>query len=736
MFMTNKKSHIIMCLAMFCMTVQAQRADLSKMSPFVRHAALTQIKRSQPSRTNGNETHESPECLCAFVRTAGNTDSILTANNCHKLAQFGDISIVNIPLDRLCCLSLSRNVTRIEAGQGTCLHLDSVSTQINATDIHTGTHLPQAYTGEGVVMGIQDIGFDLTHPNFYNSDGTEYRIRRFWDQLSADPSGNRMYVGAEYTDKEDILAYAHSRDGLKETHGTLTLGAAAGSGCGSKYRGIAYGSDICLVSNAVTSDAEFIKPEDQYKYTYATDALGFKYIFDYAAQQGQPCVISFSEGSQQDFRGDDLLYYEVLRDMCGPGRIIVSSAGNTGHVKNRIRKASGRDSAGCFLKLYGNKTLYFTTVADGNFDMRFVTYGTGNDTLTIPTASIVTTKDSTMTVKARLSGKDYTFDIVAYRSCYDNKQTAFDVNISGPKHIGMTTPLSIELIGRDRVIEFYRGNGEMSTDRHNPALCDGDNSYGINSPSSSPYVICVGASSYRTQYVNHLGEHITYDCGSNGERANYSSEGPTYDGRTKPDVLAPGTNIIIPASSYYIENNPDMLESMTGTFCHDNRTYGWLSASGTSMSSPIVGGIIALWLQADPALTPDDVSGILARTCTRYAEMTSVPDNRYGYGQIDAYRGLLDILGVSAIETISKHQPSGLQFSTEDNTLHIIADKPVGGSLEISVFSSNGLLLQRHTANSDNGHYDIDLSGLAKGVYIIQANGHEQTAAGSTLIRI
>ena len=59
-----------------------------------------------------------------------------------------------------------------------------------------------------------------------------------------------------------------------------TLGIAAGCGYDSPYRGMAYESDICLVSNAVSDDEQFIDSTDYYKYTYATDALGFKYIMD------------------------------------------------------------------------------------------------------------------------------------------------------------------------------------------------------------------------------------------------------------------------------------------------------------------------------------------------------------------------------------------------------------------------------------------------------------------------
>ena len=85
---------------------------------------------------------------------------------------------------------------------------------------------------------------------------------------------------------------------------------------------------------------------DVYKYTYATDALGFKYIFDYAEQTNQPCVISFSEGSQQDFYGYDVLYYEMLGELVGPGRILVASAGNEGRKLSYLRKERGREKAG------------------------------------------------------------------------------------------------------------------------------------------------------------------------------------------------------------------------------------------------------------------------------------------------------------------------------------------------------------------------------------------------------
>ncbi|MFR5269647.1 MAG: S8 family serine peptidase [Hoylesella buccalis] len=147
-------------------------------------------------------------------------------------------------------------------------------------------------------------------------------------------------------------------DGYR-THGTHTLGIAAGSGYDSPYRGMAYESDICLVSNAVSDDEQFIDSADYYKYTYATDALGFKYIMDYARERNLPCVISFSEGSNQDFHGDDQLYYAILDSLSGPGRIIVASAGNEGAKKSFFRKPIGKKSAGTFVSDSRN-SLYFT----------------------------------------------------------------------------------------------------------------------------------------------------------------------------------------------------------------------------------------------------------------------------------------------------------------------------------------------------------------------------------------
>jgi len=109
-------------------------------------------------------------------------------------------------------------------------------------------------------------------------------------------------------------------------------------------------------------------------------------------------------------------------------------------------------------------------------------------------------------------------------------------------------------------------------------------------PADSRHVLAVGA-------VN-----------SRGELAAWSSRGPTYDGRLKPDVIAQGVQVAI--------------ASATGSFTQGN---------GTSFATPVLAGLAALLLQAHPALTPDSIITLFHENGDRALS----PDNGYGYGLPD-----------------------------------------------------------------------------------------------------
>ena len=672
----------------------AQRPRYEKMSPFVREAMASALATKQLTRSQSDD-----RLLTAFVRIDGNAAEVLRQYGCKELARVGDISIAAIPLSSLGALSCGRQVKRIETGRRCSIQMDTTRLVVNAEKVYTGEGLSQSYTGHGVVVGVQDIGFDLTHPNFYSADMSRYRIKALWDQLSRDTIGSTLYVGRDYVGRDALLELKHPIDGETQTHGTHTAGIAAGSGAEgngvvSPYRGMACGADLVLVDNAA-DNASLIDPKDYYKFTYATDALGFKYIFDYAERMHQPCVINFSEGSSQDFHGYDQLYYELLAKLIGSGRIIVSSAGNDGARNSYIHKNIGKERAGAFI-MGNEKRFSCTAKSKQTFTFRVSVYDNvaSPQIVDISTVKVCNAQDSLLTDSLLVGGKKYIWRVLAYPNSYDTSETAYDIQISSPSKLGDSPQVSLQVMGRDADIELYRMSGYMFPHSLDPVLDAGDCRYTIFSPSSSPDVICVGSTSYRTQFVNYLGEKKVYDSGQKGIRSSFSAMGPTLDGRIKPDVMAPGQNIISSYSTFFINNPKNVNASVKSDVRHfeyNGRTYAWNANAGTSMSAPVVTGAIALWLQADPTLTPADCLEIFAKTCSHYDTSLSYPNNLYGYGQIDVAAGLREVLRRKAlgINTIGQKKVS----EQYDNRIYLLDGRYVGTSdanLPKGIYIRNG----------------------------------------------
>ena len=665
-------------LSLTTLSAWAQRPAFGKMSPLVRQAWLAQQRMVNKTKAKAvaKANVRSERTIMAFVKLASADSSPLTEQGAQVLAQKGGLFVANIPLGSLAPLSCDERVVRIEAGQRATTHMDTTAVVVNATSAQQLLRLPQAYTGRGVVVGVQDIGFDLTHPNFFSPDMAQYRIKALWDQLAIDTLQSSLPVGRDYVGRDSLLALGCPRDGLKQTHGTHTAGIAAGSGAEgadtlSPYRGIAWESDICLVCNATTDDIALINPDDYYKYTYALDALGFKYIFDYADRVGKPCVINFSEGSRQDFQGYDVLYYEMLDSLVGPGHIIVSSAGNDGQAINYLHKAPSQQSAGLFCGS-NLQNVGFTTKATADFTLRLSVYSQADapQVIDVPMSKVLATSDSTLVDTVAVGDYKYVVSATAYPSCYNADEVVCDWDVITLAHIfSKCYPVAVQLVGQGADVELFPVTGWLYHSSVDNSLADGDNSHSINSPSSAPAVICVGATGYRTQFINYLGQQKVYDNGQGGARTPFSGVGPTFDGRVKPDVMAPGQNIISSYSSFYLENNPDAgdINSDVRHFSHKGRTYAWNSNAGTSMSSPVVAGAIALWLQADPSLSPSDCLSIFEKTCRRYDPMLSYPNNLYGYGEIDVTAGLEEVLRRQAagVQSVPVQQATGRIYTLD-----------------------------------------------------------------------
>jgi subtilisin family serine protease len=321
----------------------------------------------------------------------------------------------------------------------------------------------------------------------------------------------------------------------------------------------------------------------------------------------------------------------------------------------------------------------------------------------------------------------------------NQKKNAFDILINAPEAAGIKTSLWFEMEGKEAESRMFIASGYFYNTKMNIRTGDAVKGYNIHSPGSAPGVICVGATSYRHSYYNYLGNYFESSAFIDGHRAHYSSIGPTIDGRIKPDVVAPGTNVIAAYSSYYLEANPDAsdIESDVSHFDFNGRTYAWNANTGTSMSTPVVAGIIALWLEACPTLTTAGVIEIFKNTCIHPEPSMTYPNNEYGYGAINAYRGLLYILGLDpslGIDTVSANQPEKIKFSLEDRLLKIHFDKSAESSGLLHIYTISGQKVKSLPISKDC--QQIDLSNLNTGIYAVQISTNNKSTTGSTLIRL
>lgn len=193
----------------------------------------------------------------------------------------------------------------------------------------------------------------------------------------------------------------------------------------------------------------------------------------------------------------------------------------------------------------------------------------------------------------------------------------------------------------------------------------------------------------------------------------------------KPEVTAPGYNIISARSKLYSGNkkrwnDDNELVVARGTYNNEEREV--LMLSGTSMSSPVMTGIVALWLQAKPTLTREEIIATLSRTCKKLEPTLSYPNNGYGYGEVDAYAGLIDILGVAtSIPTLSR---TLADVTLQGHTLHI---EGITEPTTVNVYTLNGQKV--YSTQTADGR--VDLPNLPTAVYAVQIG-----TVGSSLIRL
>jgi hypothetical protein len=174
-----------------------------------------------------------------------------------------------------------------------------------------------------------------------------------------------------------------------------------------------------------------------------------------------------------------------------------------------------------------------------------------------------------------------------------------------------------------------------------------------------------------------------------------SGNGPTFDGRIKPDVAAQGEGTYFYAS-------------YSGSF-----TWG----NGTSLSSPIIAGMMACLWQS----MPDRTNMELIEMVKQSASLADDPDNKIGYGIPDFMEAnLLSVYEQDDVDFFAEVSAYPNPFINDVN-LSFRAEKP--GTVELNLVDLTGRMLRSETYTHKSGDNTLlleDLGNIPGGIYFLR----------------
>lgn len=192
---------------------------------------------------------------------------------------------------------------------------------------------------------------------------------------------------------------------------------------------------------------------------------------------------------------------------------------------------------------------------------------------------------------------------------------------------------------------------------------------------------------------------------ANGEKTSFSSIGPTYDGRIKPDVMSYGYNVTVasPGNNYYEGN-------------------------GTSFATPSLAGMLACFWQAKKDFPASEIIKVLKQSANNYSN----PNGEYGYG-IPDFMKAFDMLNLSECDNFDEK----MIFSVHPNPSNGLVKINFNYEeyVEVKVFDVCGRVVHSFdNQGCDDSVMNDGLSGLDAGVYVIKAFG-ENVSQTTKLIK-
>lgn len=692
-----------------------------------------------------------------IVLSDGVDASGFTAKGVEVTCDLGSVAIISANIDDIIALENNEMVKSISFGELRTPMMDRTRRFTGADVIQAGGEgLSQAYKGAGVVCGIFDTGLDPNHANFLNAD-KESRVKAVWNYTSSDGSA-RAYLSSEAISK-------FTTDTKDETHGTHTLGIMAGAYNGNGGRVATINDD-----NRVTVSSAFKKIANPY-YGMAPESSimigcgplydanilsGVKKIVDYADELGMPSVVNLSLGGNIGPHDGTDATSRALAEL-GKRTLIFMAAGNEGGDSISVDRVLGTPANfSTLLKFNGNYSGYIDMWTDTSEPFTLIPVVQDLTTgVTTEVCEINGDAETTLKVaSSSVTGANFTnemFDkafssssILVSRSKNLSTNNRYNARVNVTIRLNTTSNkngnlvLGFKIVGKSgqhiQIVskaEGADGSPVFFSSMGQQGFIDGNPDFTISSMACGENIVCVGAWNARSIWpvIGGGGVYFTAAGYELGAPAGYSSYGVLADGRSLPDLVAPGTSVISSISSYYMGTVEGQLGDAFSTFVANNmsaeqtvngRANYWEAEQGTSMATPAVAGGVALWLQADPTLGIDEVKRILIETANKDELIPGTyPAAKVGAGKFNALDGLKTVLGLP-LGAVDITGDASRNFIVTVNGDNVEAYTAAPGRLVATLTNMQGATVAAATA--DGHSVVVPTAELGAGVYILSVD--------------
>lgn len=496
--------------------------------------------------------------------------------------------------------------------------------------------------GEGVIIGLIDVGgFDFAHEDFLDATG-KTRFLSIWDQAGdfrKPPSANgtsKFDYGSELTKPLMDAAIAAGRfpatlverqsQRTEGSHATHVASIAAGN------RGVCPKAEIAavLISVPVLKDTAAERRATFSDSTRIVHAV--EHLLEIARRKQKAISINISlgtNGGAHDGSSGVSRWLDAL--LSDPGRAVTVAAGNSGQEKG----ADAEDLGFITGRIHSSGRIASRGLS---VDLEWTVVGNGIEDLSENELEIWYSAQDRLTVmlKAPSAGSDWI--AVRPREFVENRRLPSGTTISMYNELYHPTngsnyaaiyltpnlqPGSIRGIEagvwRVRLVgdEIRNGRYNCWIERDDPVEIRSVGAVRLfRFPSFFSETSHVDSHSISSLACGHRVISVA-NLDDSRQRINVSSsQGPTRDDRSKPDIAAPGTDIVAAKG-----------------FTEDEKV--WIGKTGTSMASPYVAGVVGLMLSANRDLTSAQCSGILHRTARPLPGASYEWRNDAGFGVID-----------------------------------------------------------------------------------------------------